>query len=156
MLWICKLKNYILFNRFFSLSHFISLTLSPSLTHCVWLYFFSLLSSPFFLLHQSHSISSHSTNLASPSVPLWISLLFVLYGCGCHLGRAAGVWIGRLGLIMGIFGDRRSSSNYSDDDALGGVFIRIRFYCNKMSGIALWTRALEVFLLAVTTSMIEV
>ena len=72
------------------------------------------------------------------------------------MGWAGGVWIGRLGLIMGIFGDRRSSSNYSDDDALGGVFIRIRFYCDKMSGIALRTRALEVFLLAVTTSMIEV
>ena len=63
--------------------------------------------------------------------------------------------IGRLGRIIGIFGDRRNSSNYNDDEAFCGVFIRIRFYNNDGSSVALRTRALEVFLLAATTSMIE-
>nr|POF05299.1 hypothetical protein CFP56_35962 [Quercus suber] len=70
--------------------------------------------------------------------------------------KAGGVWIDRLGRIMGIFGDRQSSSNYSDDEAFGGVFIRIRCYGDDGSGVALRTRALEVFLLAATASMIGV
>ena len=35
---------------------------------------------------------------------------------------------------MGIFGDRQSSSSYSDDEVFGGVFIRIRFYGDDGSG----------------------
>ena len=73
------------------------------------------------------------------------------YGCSCFgLGR----WC--LGRIMGIFGDRRSSSSYSDDEAFGGVFIRIRFYSDNGSGITLRTRALEVFLLVAIASKIKV
>ena len=104
--------------------------------------------------NYAHNISSHSTNLSSlfsfsaslnlsSFCTLWLSLSF-------GLGR----WC--LGRIMGIFGDRRSSSSYSDDEAFGGVFIRIRFYSDNGSGITLRTRALEVFLLVAIASKIKV
>ena len=47
-------------------------------------------------------------------------------------------------------------NSYSDDEVFGGVFIRIRFYNDDGSSVTLRTRALEVFLLAATTSMIGV
>ena len=53
------------------------------------------------------------------------------------MGQAGGVWIGRLGRIMGIFGDRRSSNSYIDDEAFGGVFIRMQCYKDDGSGVAL-------------------
>ena len=47
-------------------------------------------------------------------------------------------------------------NSYSDDEVFGGVFIRIRFYSDDGSSVTLRTRALEVFLLVATASMIGV
>ena len=144
-----KPKYYILFNCFFSLSLYLSNSISLTLRLIVFLLpsLFSINLTVFLLIVRI-------SLLFFTLVPLWVSLLSILCGCGCCLGRADVVWIGRLAQIMGIFRDRWSSSSYSDDEAFGGVFIRIRCFSNDGSGVALRIYALEVFLLAATASMI--
>ncbi|KAF3947320.1 hypothetical protein CMV_026530 [Castanea mollissima] len=88
--------------------------------------------------HPASTASPKSNIPISKVKPPSVGTIWKGPTCTKKISKAGGVWIGCLGRIMGIFGDRRSSSSsYSDDEAFGGAFIRIRCYKDDGLGVAL-------------------
>ena len=131
----------------------------------------------FFSFHQRHSQAHNSLFLSShqsfflwlPSIATVVDLSSLFsFNASLNLSSFGTLWLWlsfrssqwcldrSFGSDHGHLWRLAKNSNYSDDEVFGGVFIRIRFYNDDGSSVTLRTRALEVFLLAATSSMIGV